>query len=247
MKIPKICPQCNANFPGRSNQLYCTDRCKVEAFREGKTRKADVISIDGSDSLVANLPSRRSQSLARATTNKSTKSDLEIRRLELAHDRELRQMDLDEKEQCRKHEMSLAQLKTDGESKDVQLLKLTKKITELEWKTMPPLDEWTHFSTGIRRQYQALARAVLEAVDKPMYGIVCSQWLDEYRPFNCTVQDLMARNNLPDQVNKPFIWLADLAKQIDSHQHAKYWSEGEQDLVLNLSHELRLRLTQACL
>ncbi|HNW69366.1 MAG TPA: hypothetical protein PKI01_03110 [Bacteroidales bacterium] len=46
MTTTKNCPQCGAEFQGRSNRLYCSDRCKMDAFYKGNNKSESLIQTD---------------------------------------------------------------------------------------------------------------------------------------------------------------------------------------------------------
>lgn len=248
MKTTKMCPQCNVAFGGRSNQLYCSDRCKVEAFRAGKTHKSKEDVIEVSESLkpavVTNQPSR----VLRSATDVSYKEGLKIRRLELEHDRQMRQMELNEEERRRTHERSLAQLTTEAVHLNTEVQKLTKQVNDLTWKAASPLDDWIRYPVGIRRKYQALVQAAFVAVVQSVDSNGCDQWLIEYRAYTNAVQDLIKHNNIPSSQTNAFVWLEELSKKIDAHRFRYIWTEDDDEkLTLDIPNELRQRLTQACI
>lgn len=170
MKIAKICSQCSANFIGRSNQLYCSAPCKIKAFRAGQTHKMAEAVVEMNELTTHTAATKQPPRIPRPSADKSHKVELEIRRLELEHERTLRQMEMDEAKQGREHEHALAKLNAEtvqrndsAVQQNEEIQKLTKQVSELTWKATPPLDEWIHYPVGIRRKYQALVQAAFTA------------------------------------------------------------------------------------
>ena len=80
--------------------------------------------------------------MSRPFTGQSSKVELDLRRLEFEHARQMKLMDLEEAERLRRHEQDLARIETDEIGREAQLQKLTKEVAELEQKATLPLDEW---------------------------------------------------------------------------------------------------------
>lgn len=142
---------------GQSKRLYCSDRCKVEALRAGKT---NLLSDEGIPVGESPLPAigtkqvpKHALSSTRITTDKSSNIDLKIRRIELEHAYWLKQVELDEAERVRAHEQALTRMRADESSREAKLQALTQQVNEFQQKAILPLDEWTHFPVGIRRRY----------------------------------------------------------------------------------------------
>lgn len=249
MKIAKNCAHCKLNFTGRSNQLYCCDSCKIKAFQEGKTRNINQTKTEVSDrptpATVLNQPSRVAPA---SSQKKSSKVDLDIRRIELEYERQLRQMDIDERERQRVHEQTLACIASEEKNQSNQLRKPTQPIDEEPQQSVARLAIWIHFPVGIRRQYKALVRAALNAAKEPMYSSTCKQWLDAYKPYSRVVDNLIDQNELAQQTNTPFVWLEMLADQIEAHRFVEFLAveDDEQEYMLVLSPELHQHLMLAC-
>ena len=118
MKTSKQCPSCETRFDGRSNQLYCSNRCKMAAFQASKTQTAGVpgpiAPIEAMPSPV--LPTRSGSdprpSPAHATRPESaaTKEGVALRRLELKHAQWLREVEMKETALRHAHELTMARL-----------------------------------------------------------------------------------------------------------------------------------------
>ena len=130
---------------------------------------------------------------------------------------------------------------------EVNVQRLAKQVDQVELPASLPLEEWPYFSLGIRRQYRALVRAALKAVEEPMPGLFCQQWLAEYGAYDRAVQDLIEQRDIPTQMHTPFIWLAGLAQQLAVHKRATDRSLNGQGSVFLLSPALRQQLREACL
>ena len=118
MKTSKQCPSCGTRFDGRSNQLYCSNRCKMAAVQASKTQTAGVpgpiAPIEAMPSPV--LPTRSGSdprpSPAHATRPESaaTKEGVALRRLELKHAQWLREVEMKETALRHAHELTMARL-----------------------------------------------------------------------------------------------------------------------------------------
>lgn len=252
MKITKKCPQCGTGFTGRSNQKYCSDRCKVDAFRQAKALNLhQPTTIDSVDEIalepLTSRPSSPSPPLPPPRPNSASNRDtVALRRLNTAHEQELKKLDMEEAGRCRAHELEMARLKASQESPARQGDPPTKRISQPT--SLSPLTEWTHFSLGIRRQYQALINAGLKATEDPFYQAACRKWLVEgYQPFNAAVEAFIAHQKIPIGATKPFVWLADLAQLIQEHGDRNHSVEEEATWRLRIDPYLHQQLLQACL
>ena len=252
MKSTKICLQCEEEFAGRSNQIYCSGRCKAEAFREGKTRsilpKSNSAVVPNTAVRLPESPSARTRHVGSDRGDaKAAKIQLEMRRLDLAHAQELRQIELDEENRRREHERALAQINAQTTQKESEIQKLTKQVDELTWKAMPALKEWSHFSVGIRRKYKALVDAAFHYLTRPISEHDCSYWLTEYRLYLREVEEFMKRNAVPVSQKKPFTRLAELSQELTFRRIAAQIADYDDDeTVLTIDATLQQYLIQAC-
>ena len=216
------------------------------AFKEGKTRKLNLTSPDVREcSTPATILNQTSRVPLPSSQKKSSKVDLDIRRLELEHERQLRQMDLDDRERHRVHEQALARITSDEKNQLDQPKNPPHQTDEERQQPVAPFAVWVYFPVGIRRQYQALVRAALNAEKAPMYSSDCEQWIEAYKTYNCVVQEFILQRDLPFITAQPFEWLQKLADKIDSHRHVHYWSDDDQDFMLVVLPELQRQLMKA--
>ena len=267
MKTSKKCLQCNQDFEGEQKRLYCSDRCKVKACRAGKTRQAAKPAIELAAPPTPRVPiqplSKQPRLPDRPPVAGLSKLDLDSQRITFDHARQMKRMDLNENKRRRKHEQELAHINADGLGQaakvqqlakqvadlqqEVNVQRLAKQVDEVKPPASLPLEVWSYFPLGIRRQYQALVRAALKAVEEPMPGLFCQQWLAEYGAYDRAVQELTEQRAIPTQMHTPFIWLAGLAQQLAIHERATDRSLNGQGSVFLLSPALRQQLTEACL
>lgn len=252
MKLTKICLQCQAEFTGRSDKIYCSSRCKDDAFREGKTRS--VVSTSNSVVEPDTAPFLQPSPLVRTRhvgsdrdDTKAAKIQLEMRRLQLEHEKQLRQMDLDEENRRRDHERTLAQINAQTVQKESEIQKLTKQVDEMTWKLMPALQEWSHFSVGIRRKYKALVDAAFHYLTRPISEKDCYCWLTEYSRYLGEVDEFIKRNAVPSSQKEPFGRLAELSQVITLTRYTALLADyDEENTVLIVEGTLRQYLIQAC-
>lgn len=93
MKTEKTCPHCGSVFEGRSNQRYCSSRCKGAAFREG-TSFTTPGEQESDESLEVPVPYR----------SKVDETSLQLFGLRLDSTERMRQMELEELERQRRFE-----------------------------------------------------------------------------------------------------------------------------------------------
>ena len=251
MKTTKKCPQCNQDFVGQSKRLYCSDRCKVEAFRAGKTRPVgDILTAVQTlpvPFISVSEPSKQPRSMSRTYAGQSSKVELDIRRLEFDHARQMKLMDLEEAERLRRHEQDLARIKADEIGREAQLQRLTQQVAELSQKAILPLDEWSYYPLGIKRQYQAFVQAAFEAEEKGTSSVFYQEWVDEYGLYKQAVQALITGNGIPVLAHKPFMWLTELAHYLEQCRRSLGQAGEQQRSLPILSPALRHQLTRACL
>ena len=75
----------------------------------------------------------------------------------------------------------------------------------------------------------------------------CREWLAAYGPFQGAIEGLFAQQPVVLRATKPFIWLGDLADQIDAHGKRGEWAHEASSLRLRIEPTLRQQLMQACL
>ena len=267
MNTTKKCPQCNKNFEGQQKRLYCSNRCKVEACRAGKTRQAaesaDETATLPTPSVPIQPPSKQPRLPDRPPIPRLSKLDLDAQRTAFDRTRQLKQMDQNEEERRRKHELTLARIQAGGSGQAAKVQQLAKQVADLQQElevqrlakpvddveppVSLPLEEWSHFPLGIRRQYQALVRAALQAEKEPMPASFCQQWLVEYGAYDQAVQEFIEQRDIPTQMHTPFIWLVGLAQQLEAHKRANDRSANGQGSVFMLPLAVRQQLTEACL
>lgn len=102
MKNNKTCPQCGTEFEGRSNKQYCSDKCKMEAFKQRQeSENRNVIPAKEHDN-------HKGEEKAVQILNeqeKILKLELELRRLELLHLERQAEIHAEEKENERYFEI----------------------------------------------------------------------------------------------------------------------------------------------
>ncbi|XWW47046.1 hypothetical protein JYG30_06250 [Fibrella sp. USSR17] len=178
---------------------------------------------------------------------KAAKIQLEMRRLELEHTQQLRQMEMDEENRRREHERALAQINAQTTQKESEIQKLTKQVDELTWKAMPALKEWSHFSVGIRRKYKALVDAAFHYSTRPISEYDCDCWLTDYRLYLREVDEFIKRNEVPVSQKEPFARLAELSHELTFRRiTAQIADYDDEETVLTIDATLRQYLIQAC-
>ena len=254
MKIEKMCPQCSTNFIGRSNQLYCSDPCKIKAFRAGQTHKLTEAVVEINEMPTHVTAGKQSLRVQRPSTDKTYKVELEIRRLELEHERKIRQMEIDKVERGREHERALAKLNAETINRhdnavhqNNEIQKLTKQVSDLKWQAKPPLDDWIAYPIGIRLKYKALVQAAFTGTVQSVDNDAWYQWLVDYKAYINAVQDLINHNDIPSSKTNAFVYLEELSKKIDLYRLRHLWAESDEELTLDIHNELRERLIQACI
>ena len=233
--------------------MYCSDRCKVDAFRQAKalnlhhttpTHPVDKVALEPSPS----RPISSSPPLPPPRPNSASNRDtVALRRVDTAHEQKLKELDMEEAARCRVHELEMARLKASQQSPTHREEPPTDPLSQNQPTPLFPLTEWTHFPLGIRRQYQALISAVLKAAEQPLYQSACRKWLEGYQPFNAAVEAMIAHQKIPIGATKPFVWLADLAQQIQEHGDRNHSVEQAFSCRLSLNPYLHQQLLQACL
>ncbi len=93
MKTEKTCPHCGSVYEGRSNQRYCSSRCKGAAFREG-TVVTTAEKRESDESLAVLVPYR----------SKVDETSLKLFGLRLDSAERMRQMELEELDRQRRFE-----------------------------------------------------------------------------------------------------------------------------------------------
>ena len=255
MKTSKQCPSCGKRFDGRSNQLYCSNRCKMAAFQASKTQTAGVpgptAPIEAMPPPV--LPTRSGSdprpSPAHATHPElaATKEGVALRRLELKHAQRLRELEMEEVALRHAHELTMARLPLAPAIPSGRGEPRPAPVREMPLLPLSPLGEWSHFPPGVRRRYQALVRAFFQTAKAPMSPGACREWLAAYGPFQGAIEGLFAQQPVVLRATKPFIWLGDLAEQIDAHGKRGEWAHEASSLRIRIEPTLRQQLMQACL
>ena len=255
MKTSKQCPSCGTRFDGRSNQLYCSNRCKMAAFQAHKTQTAEA---PGPTAPIAAMPPpvlptrsgfnpRPSPADSTRPESAATKESVALRRLELKHAQRLRELEMEEVALRHAHELTMARLPLAPVVSSGRGEPRPKPVRDTPPLPLSPLGEWSHFPLGFRRRYQALVKAFFEAAEAPMSPPACREWLAAYGPFQGAIEGLLAQQPVVLRATKPFIWLGDLAEQIDAHRKRGEWADTESALLVRIEPTLRQQLVQACL
>lgn len=119
METTKKCPQCGNKFQGRSNKIYCSDTCKMAAFKSGQT--FDIPPIEEPKSRISN-----DNFSSTMDKSKEIALQIELRKLELAHIRAMAEIEAEEKEKDRNFELEKMQFQSEKEKQ-----KLLREIEEL--------------------------------------------------------------------------------------------------------------------
>lgn len=78
MKNSKECPKCDNRFESRSNKIYCSDKCKMAAFRQTQSQ-----NLEPEEEELNFLEKPKKMPLKES--NSDLTLQLELRKLELAH------------------------------------------------------------------------------------------------------------------------------------------------------------------
>lgn len=124
----KTCPQCGNEFEGRSNKVYCSDKCKMAAFKENQ-----VLGDDNDFSTMEIItPKKEKQPKDQNEQERILTLQLELRKLELAHLEKQALITAEERQNERYFELQkrdkernfeLEKLKMSYEQEKVELLK----------------------------------------------------------------------------------------------------------------------------
>jgi hypothetical protein len=122
MSNTKKCPHCGNTFEGRANKIYCSNKCKMAAFQQDKAQDAPP-KVEVSEPLLMGnpLPHFRPKDKPQ-TENKEQilKLEIELRRLELAHQKEIALLQAQDRERERNFELKKMQLTFEQEKKELQ-------------------------------------------------------------------------------------------------------------------------------
>lgn len=113
METTKKCSQCGNKFQGRSNKIYCSDTCKMAAFKSGQTFDTSPIEEPKSRISNDNFSSTMDKS-------KEIALQIELRKLELAHIRAMAEIEAEEKEKDRYWELEKMQFQSEKEKQKLQ-------------------------------------------------------------------------------------------------------------------------------
>ena len=123
MNHTKKCPHCGNTFEGRANKIYCSNKCKMAAFQQDKAQDAPPkTEFSGTPLLTGNpLPHFRPKDKPQ-TENKEQilKLQIELRKLELAHQKEIALLQAQDRERERNFELKKMQLTFEQEKKELQ-------------------------------------------------------------------------------------------------------------------------------
>lgn len=94
----KTCPQCLEEFEGRSNRIYCSDSCKMEAYQQRHEGMDDNSSQDGSHKMITNRDTKGSKLSSKEIDLRKHELDLEHQRKLLEFEQKQKELDLRAKE-----------------------------------------------------------------------------------------------------------------------------------------------------
>lgn len=114
METIKQCPQCGIQFQGRSNKRYCSDKCKLSAFKDAKTLPPQsqnlptIVSMPTIPKNQSNLKLKNEPTIM--LTNERNEADvlrlqIELRKMELTHEIRLAEMAGSENDKQRNFEL----------------------------------------------------------------------------------------------------------------------------------------------
>ena len=123
MPNTKKCPHCGNTFEGRANKIYCSNKCKMAAFQQDKAQDAPPkVEVSGTPLLTGNPLSNFRTKDKPQTENKEQilKLQIELRKLELAHQKEIALLQAQDRERERNFELKKMQLTFEQEKKELQ-------------------------------------------------------------------------------------------------------------------------------
>lgn len=168
MKNTKECPECGTTFEGRSNKVYCSDKCKITAFRNAQSQ-----DLEPEEEEINFLEKPKKISSKESPSDMTLQ--LELRKLELAHAREMAEMELREKEKERQFEMDKIRFQHENEKKELQnqisLLKhQTPQYHEEEYEQEDELEEeeveLIYLPKGMKKYHKKLVKQFLSWEDE---------------------------------------------------------------------------------
>lgn len=181
MKNTKECPECGTTFEGRSNKVYCSDKCKITAFRNAQSQ-----DLEPEEEEINFLEKPKKISSKESPSYMTLQ--LELRKLELAHAREMAEMELREKEKERQYELDKIRFQQDNEKKEllnqISLLKhQTPEYHEKEYEEQQDDGEeeeekFIYLPKGMKKYHKKLVKQFLSWEDEMLTLFLIEEYQD---------------------------------------------------------------------
>jgi hypothetical protein len=94
METTKKCPQCDQRFIGRANRIYCSEKCKMNAFKASTSRTGGDLPSGTHPLPSHNLTPTTHHSVS--FSEESLRLQVELRRLELEYAQRMKQFEAEE-------------------------------------------------------------------------------------------------------------------------------------------------------
>lgn len=176
MGIIKKCPQCGSEFEGRSNKMYCSDKCKMVAFKENQVTEIVMEDKDKDISKTDNVGfsiTRKMEKEPLRERSEDRELEIELRKLELEHIWTLAKIQSEENEKERNFELQKMQLDFEQERQILvnEIFKLEQAqeaFHSIPQKEPTPTENKRILPKPLKKEYDKIVKGYFEREHQPI-------------------------------------------------------------------------------